>query len=76
MYFASSGGSRFLAPFEQVTPGPGYLTVLPWDIALYRELPEGSPRNHLHGEIREVVILGDRVRIQMNGRLHWQNYSP
>lgn len=65
LFFASLGGSRFLAPFDQVTTGPAFLTVLPWDIALYRELPEGSPRNHLHGEIREVVIIGDRVRITL-----------
>jgi molybdenum ABC transporter ATP-binding protein len=66
LQFVSCGGSRFLAPFEQVTTGPAFLTVLPWDIALYRELPEGSPRNHLHGEIREVVIIGDRVRITLS----------
>jgi molybdate transport system ATP-binding protein len=63
--FVSRGGSKFLAPFEQVLPGPAFMTVLPWDIALYRELPDGSPRNHLYGEIRDVVILGDRVRITL-----------
>lgn len=66
LHFTSSGGSKFLAPFEQVRPGPAFLTVQPWDIALYRELPEGSPRNHLHGEIREVVIIGDRVRLTLS----------
>lgn len=65
LIFYSSGGSKFLAPFEQVVPGAAFLTVLPWDIALYRELPDGSPRNHLHGEIRDVVVLGDRVRITL-----------
>jgi len=63
--FRSRGGLSFLAPFERVVPGPACLTVYPWDIALYRELPEGSPRNHLHGEILDVVLLGDRVRMTL-----------
>ena len=65
LVFRSRGGMDFLAPFERVLPGPAFLTVLPWDIALYRELPDGSPRNHLHGQVRDVVILGDRVRITL-----------
>lgn len=63
--FHSLGGSSFLAPFEQVTPGPAILTVYPWDIALYQKKPEGSPRNQLFGEVLDVVILGDRVRITL-----------
>ncbi len=63
--FRSRGGSNFLAPFEQVEPGSAWLTVFPWDIALYRELPEGSPRNHLYGQVQDVVIFGDRVRITL-----------
>lgn len=63
--FYSRGGAKFLAPFEQTLPGPAFMTVLPWDIALYRELPDGSPRNHLYAEIRDVVILSDRVRITL-----------
>jgi ABC-type sulfate/molybdate transport systems ATPase subunit len=64
-FFVSSGGTRFIAPFENVCPGPGCLTVYPWDISLYHQLPEGSPRNHLHGTILDVVILGDQVRVTM-----------
>ncbi|NOY13313.1 MAG: ABC transporter ATP-binding protein, partial [Deltaproteobacteria bacterium] len=63
--FCSRGGTSFLAPFEQVLPGPACLTVYPWDIALYRQLPEGSPRNHLHGRVLDTVHLGDRVRITL-----------
>lgn len=65
LVFRSRGGSKFLAPFEQVEPGTAWLTVFPWDIALYRKLPEGSPRNHLYGQVQEVVVLGDRVRITL-----------
>lgn len=65
MIFRSRGGLTFLAPFERVAAGAAFLTVFPWDIALYRELPEGSPRNHLYGEVLDVVIFGDRVRITL-----------
>jgi ABC-type sulfate/molybdate transport systems ATPase subunit len=63
--FCSQGGSIFLAPFEEVEAGPAFLTVFPWDIALYHQLPQGSPRNKLHGMVRDVVIFGDRVRITL-----------
>lgn len=63
--FISLGGTQFIAPFDNVCPGSGCLTVYPWDISLYHQLPEGSPRNHLHGTILDVVILGDRVRVTM-----------
>jgi len=66
--FRSRGGSTFLAPFDMVATGPACLTVNPWDIALYRQLPEGSPRNHLQGEVHEAVLLGDRVRLTLAGR--------
>jgi len=65
LIFLSRGGSKFFAPFEQVETGHGYLTVYPWDISLYRQLPEGSPRNHLHGKVLDAVVLGDRVRITL-----------
>ncbi len=65
LIFHSLGGAPFQAPFEYVQPGPGCLTVFPWDIALYRELGEGTPRNRLEGEILDVVSLGDRVRVTL-----------
>lgn len=65
LFFCSHGGLSFLAPFEHVSPGAAVLTVFPWDIALYRDLPVGSPRNHLHGKVLDVVIRGDRVRITL-----------
>lgn len=63
--FRSRGGSTFLAPFDRVKSGPACLTVFPWDIALYRQLPDGSPRNHLQGQVLDVVLLGDRVRMTL-----------
>ncbi|TNF49352.1 MAG: ABC transporter ATP-binding protein [Deltaproteobacteria bacterium] len=63
--FRSKGGLTFIAPFEQVKPGPACLTIYPWDVAVYRNLPEGSPRNHLHGRVKDVVLRGDRVRMTL-----------
>jgi molybdenum ABC transporter ATP-binding protein len=65
--FRSRGGQTFLAPFDQVVPGPARLTINPWDISLYRELPEGSPRNHLLGQVLDVVLHADRVRMTLAG---------
>jgi molybdate transport system ATP-binding protein len=65
--FHSRGGLSFIAPFEKVSLGPAVLTVFPWDIALYRELPTGSPRNHLLGQVFDVVLKGDRVRLTLVG---------
>jgi len=66
--FRSRGGSTFLAPFEGVAEGSACLTVYPWDIALYRQLPEGSPRNHLYGQVLDTVLFGDRVRLTLAGK--------
>jgi molybdate transport system ATP-binding protein len=66
--FRSLGGSSFFAPFDRVAPGPACLTVYPWEIALYRQLPDGSPRNHLHGQVLDAVLLGDRVRLTLTGK--------
>ncbi len=63
--FRSTGGATFLAPFDRVRPGPACLTVYPWDIALYRQLPNGCPKNQLHGQVLDAVPLGDRVRLTL-----------
>ncbi len=66
--FTSAAGTRLQAPFELSRSGPACLTVLPWEIALYRELPEGSPRNVVEGTVRDAIVLGDRVRVTLLGR--------
>ena len=65
--FHSDGGVSFLAPFEQVCPGPACLTIFPWEVALYRAVPEGSPRNILPGEVTEIITVGDTVRVTVSG---------
>lgn len=66
--FKSKNGTYLLAPFEGCRPGPAFLTILPWEVAIYRRLPEGSPRNVITGTVGDAVILGDRVRITVVGR--------
>jgi molybdate transport system ATP-binding protein len=63
--FRSTGGATFLAPFDRVMPGSAYLTVYPWDIALHRQLPEGCPKNRIHGQVLDAIPLGDRVRLTL-----------
>jgi len=65
-FFISRGGNAFSAAFDGINRGAAFMTVLPWDIALYRERPEGSPRNQLHTCISDLVILGDRVRLTLD----------
>ena len=41
------------------------LAVYPWEIALARTEPTDSAVNHLRGEIRSLVVLGNRVRVRV-----------
>ena len=41
------------------------LAVYPWEVALARAAPNDSAVNHVRGEIRSVVSLGNRVRVRV-----------
>jgi molybdate transport system ATP-binding protein len=41
------------------------LAVYPWEIALARSEPADSAVNHLRGEVRSLVVLGNRVRVRV-----------
>ena len=45
--------------------GPVTLVVYPWEIALARAAPADSAVNHVEGEIRSLVSLGNRVRVRV-----------
>ncbi len=47
--------------------GPAMATIHPRAIALYREAPDGSPRNVLPCHVGGVDPEGDRWRIRLNG---------
>ena len=41
------------------------LAVYPWEIALARTEPADSAVNHVRGEVRSLVALGNRVRVRV-----------
>ncbi len=41
------------------------LAVYPWEVALARTEPGDSAVNHLRGEVRSLVLLGNRVRVRV-----------
>ncbi|HXH87098.1 MAG TPA: ABC transporter ATP-binding protein [Gaiellaceae bacterium] len=50
-----------------VDPGAGRvgLAVYPWEVSLARESPVDSSINHLSGEVRSLVGLGNRTRVRV-----------
>ena len=49
--------------------GPALATIQPRAVALYRQAPEGSPRNVLRCRVAGVDPEGDRWRIRLEGAL-------
>jgi molybdate transport system ATP-binding protein len=47
--------------------GDVYVAIQPHSVSLHRARPEGSPRNVWSGRVRGVDLLGDRVRIHVDG---------
>ena len=41
------------------------LAVYPWEVALARAEPADSAVNHVRGEVRSLVVLGNRVRVRV-----------
>jgi molybdate transport system ATP-binding protein len=47
--------------------GDVYVSIPPNAVALYRAQPEGSPRNVWRGRVHGTDLLGDRVRVHVDG---------
>jgi molybdate transport system ATP-binding protein len=47
--------------------GDVYVAIQPSSVSLHRVRPEGSPRNVWSGRVRGVDLLGDRIRIHVDG---------
>jgi molybdate transport system ATP-binding protein len=47
--------------------GDVYVAIQPHSVSVHRVRPEGSPRNVWSGRIRGVDLLGDRVRLHVDG---------
>jgi len=50
-----------------VVVGSVYVAIQPHSVSLHRSPPEGSPRNIWPGRVRGTDLLGDRVRIHLDG---------
>ena len=54
-----------------VAPGAGSGEVLavvhPRSISLHRQVPTGSPRNVTAGNVAAIELLGDRIRVRVDG---------
>jgi molybdate transport system ATP-binding protein len=57
-----SGGSLYSADAAEGRVG---LAVYPWEVALARHESVDSAVNHLPGEVRSLVTLGNRVRVRV-----------
>jgi molybdate transport system ATP-binding protein len=49
--------------------GDVYVAIQPHAVSLHRARPEGSPRNVWNGRVRGVDLLGDRVRVHVDGEV-------
>jgi molybdate transport system ATP-binding protein len=47
--------------------GAVYVAIQPHSVSLHRRAPEGSPRNVWQGRVRGTDLLGERVRIHVDG---------
>ena len=57
-----SGGSAFSTDQAHGRVG---LAVYPWEVSLARTEPADSAVNHVRGEVRSLVALGNRVRVRV-----------
>ncbi len=57
-----TGGSAFSTDRAEGRVG---LAVYPWEVGLARTEPVDSAVNHVSGEVRSIVVLGNRVRVRI-----------
>ena len=62
-----AGGEHLVAVDDQRLAGAVFAVVHPRAVALYRERPQGSPRNVWLGTAEGLEVAGDRVRVQIAG---------
>jgi molybdate transport system ATP-binding protein len=63
------GESRIYAAGEEPEMGDILLAFFPSEVTISREPPATSARNVFRSQIREIVHLGDKVRLSLNGAL-------
>ena len=66
-----TGHEIVVADTAGLADGPVLLTLHPRAIALFPERPSGSPRNVWQAEVAAIEPTGDRLRVRLEGALHW-----
>ena len=59
------GGGQLVS--ADAPPGNVFSVVHPHAVALYRQRPEGTPRNAWRSRVTDVELVGDRARVQIDG---------
>ena len=62
-----AGGHELVAVDDDHCSGDVFAVVHPRTVALYRERPDGSPRNVWPGRAGTLEVTGDRVRVEIAG---------
>ena len=62
-------GEVLVAADERYHSGDVFAVIHPRVVSLFRDLPEGSPRNVWPGAVEVLDVIGDRVRVQIQGPL-------
>jgi molybdate transport system ATP-binding protein len=60
-------GGGAVAIADQSLAGAVFVVVSPRAVAVYRDEPHGSPRNRWSGTVSDLDIIGDRVRVRIEG---------
>ncbi len=60
-------GERIVTAERDLDWSEAFAVIHPRVVALYRERPEGSPRNVWAGVAEGLEVAGDRVRVQISG---------
>jgi molybdenum ABC transporter ATP-binding protein len=63
------GDTCLYAAGDHEEMGDTLVTFFPSEVTISREAPSGSARNVFHAQIQEIVHLGDKVRLGLNGSL-------
>jgi len=63
----AGSGTELVAAEAVGADGPAYASIRPSSVALYPDRPFGSPRNVWAGTVSALDVLGDRVRVRLEG---------
>jgi molybdenum ABC transporter ATP-binding protein len=63
------GEYALYATCEDCQEGDTLVTFFPSDVAISRSEPSSSVRNVFHSRVQEIIHMGDKVRLSLNGSL-------